>query len=134
MIVGIGSDLANISRIEETIKKFGQRFLNKIFTKYELSEMSKRQGIGTKEYACMASKRFAAKEACSKALGTGFREGVFWKNIEVRHLASGKPILKLSGGAIKHAQKLCEGGNANIQVSMSDDYPWAQAFVVIEKI
>ncbi len=134
MIVGIGSDLASISRIEETIKKFGPRFLNKIFTKYELSEMSKRADISAKEYASMVSKRFAAKEACSKALGTGFREGVFWKHIEVRHLASGKPTLKLSGGALKHAQKLCENGNAGVHVSMSDDYPWAQAFVVIEKM
>ena len=82
MIVGVGSDIANISRIEETIRKFGPRFLNKIFTKYELSEMSKRQDISAKEYGSMAAKRFAAKEACSKALGTGFREGVFWKNID----------------------------------------------------
>ncbi len=134
MIVGIGSDIANISRIEVTINKFGLRFLNRIFTKYELGEMSKRQDVSAKEYASMAAKRFAAKEACSKALGTGFREGVFWKNIEIRHLASGKPTLRLSGGALKHAQKLCENGNANLNVSMSDDYPWAQAFVVIEKI
>ena len=134
MIVGIGSDLANIARIEDTIKKFGLRFIHKIFTKNEIAEMAKRQGISEKEYASMAAKRFAAKEACSKALGTGFRNGVFWKNIEVRHLALGKPALKLSGDAAKHAQKLCSGGNANILLTMSDDYPWAQAFVVIEKI
>ena len=134
MIVGTGSDIANITRIEATIKNFGPRFISKIFTKYEISEMAKRQNISARETASMAAKRFAAKEACSKALGTGFREGVFWKNIEIRHLASGKPTIKLSGGALKHAQKLCEGGNANIHVSMSDDYPWAQAFVVIEKI
>lgn len=134
MIVGIGSDLANISRIEVTIKKFGLHFLNKIFTKYELAEMAKRQNISAKEYASMAAKRFAAKEACSKALGTGFREGVFWKHIEVHHLSSGKPTLRLSGGALRHAEKLCEGGNISVHVSMSDDYPWAQAFVVIEKI
>lgn len=134
MIVGIGSDLANISRIEDTIRKFGQRFINKIFTKYEISEMARRKGISEREYACMAAKRFSAKEACSKALGTGFRQGVFWKNIEVRHLASGKPALKLSGDAAKHAQHLCADGNANILLTMSDDYPWAQAFVVIEKI
>ncbi len=134
MIVGVGSDIANISRIEETIRKFGPRFLNKIFTKYELSEMSKRQDISAKEYGSMAAKRFAAKEACSKALGTGFREGVFWKNIEIRHLASGKPTLRLSGGALKHAEKQCENGNVSLHISMSDDYPWAQAFVIIEKI
>ena len=134
MIVGVGSDIANISRIEETIRKFGPRFLNKIFTKYELSEMSKRQDISAKEYGSMATKRFAAKEACSKALGTGFREGVFWKNIEIRHLASGKPTLRLSGGALKHAEKQCENGNVSLHISMSDDYPWAQAFVIIEKI
>lgn len=134
MIVGIGSDIANISRIEETIKKFGIRFVNKIFTKNEIKEMEKRKNISFREYVSTAAKRFAAKEACSKALGTGFREGVFWKNIEIKHLASGKPTLKLSGGALKHMEKLCDGGNANIQVSLSDDYPWAQAFVVIEKL
>lgn len=134
MIVGIGCDMASIARIEDTIRKFGQRFIYKIFTKNEIAEMAKRQGISEREYACMAAKRFAAKEACSKALGTGFRQGVFWKNIEVRHLAMGKPTLKLSGDAHKHAQHLCDGGNANVLLTMSDDYPWAQAFVVIEKI
>ena len=134
MIVGTGSDLANISRIENTLAKYGPHFMNKIFTKAEMAEMNKRKNVSKREFACMVTKRFAAKEACSKALGTGFREGVFWKNIEIRHLPSGKPTLRLSGGALKHAQNLCEGGNINLHVSMSDDYPWAQAFVVLEKI
>lgn len=134
MIVGIGSDLVNISRIENTIEKFGGHFIGKIFTKAEIAEMARRKDISKREYASMAAKRFAAKEACSKALGTGFREGVFWKNIEIKHLPSGQPTLRLNGGALKHAHRLCDSGNINIHLSMSDDYPWAQAFVVLEKI
>ncbi len=134
MIVGIGSDLTNIERIGDTIKKYGTRFLNKIFSKAELAEMSRREHISEREYYCMAAKRFAAKEACSKALGTGLRNGTYWRNMEVIHLSTGKPTLKLTGSAFKNAQKLCREKNANIQLTMTDDYPWAQAFVVIEAI
>ncbi len=134
MIVGIGCDIANISRIEDILEKYGTHFTHKIFSKSEMMEMNKRKNVSKKEFASMVAKRFAAKEACSKALGTGFRKGVFWKNIEVKHLISGKPTLKLSGGALLEAQHLCESGNINIHVSMSDDYPWAQAYVVIERI
>ena len=132
MIVGIGSDLASISRIEETISIFGERFLKRSFAPIEYKEIRKRQGISAREYACALAKRFAAKEAFSKALGTGFRDGVFMKDIAVVHQKSGKPQLKIYGGALKHLQKIAGDKNVNVHVSMSDDYPWAQAFVVVE--
>lgn len=134
MIVGIGSDLANIERIEKTILKFGERFFHKVFAVSELSEMRLRAEPGTRKFACMAAKRFAAKEACSKALGTGFRQGTFWRDIVVAHLPSGKPVLHLSGGAEIHARKLCGEADMNVLLTMTDDYPWAQAFVVIERL
>lgn len=134
MIVGIGSDLANIERVEKAIAKFGERFLNKIFAPGELAELSRRAGISKREYACMAAKRFAAKEACSKALGTGFQQGTFWRDMVVAHLPSGKPTLSLSNGAAGHAARLCNGGETNVLLTMTDDYPWAQAFVIIEKL
>lgn len=134
MIVGIGSDLANITRIEESIEKFGERFVNRIFSDYEKDEMEKRKAVSKKRYASAVAKRFAVKEACSKALGTGFRKGTFWKDMEIVHLPSGKPTMKLSGGALHHALRLADGGEMNIVVTMTDDYPWAQAFVVIEKV
>lgn len=134
MIVGIGSDLANIVRIEKSIAKFGFRFLNKIFAESELAEMKRRAEIGSREFSCMAAKRFAAKEACSKALGTGFQQGTFWRDMVVAHLPSGRPVLSLSNGAAQHAGRICNGSDANILLTMTDDYPWAQAFVVIEKL
>lgn len=134
MIVGIGSDLANIERIEKSIAKFGNRFLNKIFAESELIEMERRSGISSREFACMAAKRFAAKEACSKALGTGFQQGTFWRDMVVAHLPSGRPIISLSNGAAIHAKKICNGSEANILLTMTDDYPWAQAFVIIEQL
>lgn len=134
MIVGMGCDLANIGRIETAIEKFGNRFVNKIFSEAEQAEMQRRGRISSREYACTAAKRFAAKEACSKALGTGLQKGTFWRDMEVTHLSGGKPVLKLYNGAAAHLARLCEGGEANVLVTMTDDYPWAQAFVVIEKI
>ncbi|MDR1694621.1 MAG: holo-ACP synthase [Lactobacillaceae bacterium] len=134
MIVGIGSDLANITRIEESIETFGDRFINRIFSDYEKMEMEKRKKVSPRRYASSVAKRFAVKEACSKALGTGLRRGTFWRDMEVVHLPSGKPIIRLSGGALEHAKKLTEGGEMVINVTMTDDYPWAQAFVMIEKI
>lgn len=98
MILGIGSDLANINRIEETISIFGDRFLKRSFAPVEFKEIKKRQAISMKEYACTLAKRFAAKEAFAKALGTGFREGVFMKDIAIVHQQSGKPQLKIYGG------------------------------------
>ena len=112
MIVGVGSDLANINRIEETISIFGERFLKRSFAPVEFKEIRKRQAISNKEYAC----------------------SLFMKDIAVVHQKSGKPQLKIYGGALKHLQKLAGSKEVNVQVSMSDDYPWAQAFVIIELI
>lgn len=134
MIAGIGSDLANIERIGRALEKFGDRFVGKTFSAAEQAEINRRKKLSEREYACAAAKRFAAKEACSKALGTGFREGIFLKNIEVTHLPSGKPELRLTGGAKKQLEKLSGGRNARVLVTMTDDYPWAQAFVIIEII
>lgn len=132
MIIGIGSDLANIERFEEALVKFGDRFVNRTFSENEKKEIARRQRLSLKEYACAAAKRFAAKEACSKALGTGFRDGIFLKDIEITHLASGKPELKLRGEALKQLQSLCGEKEPRLLVTMTDDYPWAQAFVIIE--
>lgn len=134
MIVGIGSDLANIERIEQSIDNFGDRFINKIFSEYEKGEMERRKKVSARRYACAVAKRFAVKEACSKALGTGLRRGTFWRDMEVVHLPSGKPTIRLRGGALEHAKGLTVGGEMVINVTMTDDWPWAQAFVVIEKI
>ena len=130
MIIGHGIDLIDIRRVEKTINKFGNRFINRIFTKGEIIRSDNRNKR-IESYA----KRFAAKEACSKALGTGFRSGVYWRDIEVINEKSGKPILKLTGGALKRLEKLIPNNNDyNISLSITDDYPWAQAFVIIEAI
>lgn len=134
MIVGIGSDLANIERIENSVDVFGDRFVNRIFSDMEKGQLLKRKEVSLRRYASAAAKLFAAKEACSKALGTGLRRGTFWKDMEVIHLPSGKPTIRLSGGALEHAKRLTAGGEMVINVTMTDDWPWAQAFVVIEKI
>lgn len=131
MIIGIGSDLSNIERIEKAIEKFGDRFIKKTFTEAEGQEMLRRKNVSAHRYACSAAKRFACKEACSKALGTGFRRGVFLKDIEVLHHPTGKPYMTLYNGALKRLEELA-GSNAQIHVTMTDDYPWAQAFVIIE--
>lgn len=133
MIVGIGSDLANIKRIEDSIEKFGDKFIKRIFSDYEQMEMERRKKVSERRYASAVAKRFAVKEACSKALGTGLRQGTFWRNMEIVHLPSGKPTIRLSGGALEHAKRLTQGGDMNIVVTMTDDYPWAQAFVILEK-
>tara|TARA_B100001287_G_scaffold144765_1_gene121777 strand:+ start:753 stop:1151 length:399 start_codon:yes stop_codon:yes gene_type:complete len=130
MIIGHGIDLIDIRRVEKTINKFGNRFINRIFTKGEIIR-SENRNKRIESYA----KRFAAKEACSKALGTGFRSGVYWRDIEVVNEKSGKPILKLTGGAYKRLEKLIPNNNAyNISLSITDDYPWAQANVIIEVV
>src|SRR6056300_20007 len=127
MIVGHGIDLIDIRRVEKTINKFGNRFINRIFTKGEIIRSDNRNKR-IESYA----KRFAAKEACSKALGTGFRSGVYWRDIEVVNEKSGKPILKLTGGAYKRLKKIIPNdNNCNISLSITDDYPWAQANVII---
>ena len=130
MIVGHGIDLIDIRRVEKTINKFGNRFINRIFTKGEIIRSDNRNKR-IESYA----KRFAAQEACSKALGTGFRSGVYWRDIEVVNEKSGKPILKLTGGAYKRLKKIIPNdNNYNISLSITDDYPWAQANVIIEVV
>jgi holo-[acyl-carrier protein] synthase len=127
-VIGIGSDLCNIDRIAGSIERFGPRFLNRIFTPIEQAKSDRRQMTRAATYA----KRFAAKEACSKALGTGFRKGVFWRDMGVVNLPSGAPTLLLTGGAAEQLALLTPTGHkAEIHLTMTDDHPWAQAFVLI---
>jgi len=128
MILGIGSDLCDIRRIERSLERFGDRFTHRIFTEGE-RQKSDRRAARAPSYA----RRFAAKEACAKALGTGMRAGVFWRDMEVVNLPGGKPTLRLSGGALKRLRSMTpEGHEAVLHVSLTDDPPVAQAFVVIE--
>jgi holo-[acyl-carrier protein] synthase len=130
MILGIGSDLIDIRRIENTIARHGERFINRIFTATEQAKAERRANrIDT--YA----KRFAAKEACSKALGTGFRRGVFWRDMGVVNLPSGRPTMQLTGGALERLQAITpEGHTAQIDVTLTDEGPLAQALVVISAV
>jgi holo-[acyl-carrier protein] synthase len=128
MILGIGSDLCDIRRIERSLERFGERFTERVFTEGERRRSDRRRGRA-ESYA----RRFAAKEACAKALGTGMRGGVFWRDMEVVNLPGGRPTLRLSGGALKHLNGLTPPGHeAVVHVSLTDDPPVAQAFVVIE--
>jgi holo-[acyl-carrier protein] synthase len=127
MILGIGSDLIDVRRIEQTILRHGDRFLDRIFTDVERAKAERRQNrIDT--YA----KRFAAKEACAKALGTGLRAGVFWRDMGVVNLPSGRPTMRLTGGALERLRAITPAGyEARIDVTITDEYPTAQAFVII---
>ncbi len=128
MILGIGSDLCDIRRIERSLQRFGDRFTHRIFTEGERAK-SDRRAARAPSYA----RRFAAKEACSKALGTGLSHGVFWRDMEVVNLASGKPTMRLTGGALEKLRAMTPPGHeAVVHVSLTDDPPLAQAFVVIE--
>ena len=130
MIIGIGSDLIDIRRIEETLARFGDRFLDRVFTAEERRRSERRVNRGA-SYA----RRFAAKEACSKALGTGFRQGVFWRDMGVVNLPSGKPTMALTGGALLRLQRLTPAGlEVQIDLSITDDHPLAQAIVIITAI
>ena len=129
MILSIGSDLCNIERIQASLDRFGERFENRVFTQVERAKAARRPY--TK--AGTLAKRFAAKEAFSKAVGTGFKAGVFMKDIGVVNAASGAPTLKLTGGAATRLAALVpDGHEAVIHLTLTDDHPWAQAFVVIE--
>jgi holo-[acyl-carrier protein] synthase len=132
MIIGIGNDLTNIERIEATLAKYGERFVQRVFTPAEQAKALKR----TPEIrAATFAKRFAAKEACAKALGTGIYRGVFFRDMGVVNLPSGQPTLELSGGALKKLQERTPVGmTAKIHLTLTDDHPWAQAFVVIEAV
>ena len=130
MIIGLGSDLIDIRRIEETIERYGDRFLNRIFTTVERQKSDHRL-----HRAASYAKRFAAKEACSKALGTGFRKGVFWRDMGVVNLPSGRPTLKLAGGAAARLAAITPAGfEARIDLTITDDFPMAQAVVIISAI
>ena len=127
MIIGLGNDIIDIRRVERTIERYGERFLTRIFTDTE-----RRKSDGRALRAASYAKRFAAKEACAKALGTGFRHGVFWRDMGVVNLPSGRPTLKLTGGALKALVDLTpEGHDVRIDLTITDDFPMAQAIVII---
>jgi holo-[acyl-carrier protein] synthase len=131
MIIGIGSDLCNIERIQNSLDRFGDRFTNRVFTEVERAKADRRPFTKAGTYA----KRFAAKEAYSKAVGTGFKRGVFMKDIGVVNAPSGAPTLKLTGGAKQRLDAMTPSGyEAMIHLTMTDDHPWAQAFVIIEAV
>ncbi len=130
MIIGLGSDLIDIRRIERTLERFGARFTHRVFSEQERAR-SERRAQSAASYA----RRFAAKEACSKALGTGFRQGVFWRDMAVVNLASGKPTMRLTGGALRRLQSITPSGmTTRIDVSLTDEPPTAQAIVIISAI
>jgi holo-[acyl-carrier protein] synthase len=130
MIIGIGSDLVDIRRIEETLERFGPRFVERCFTEVERARSERRAGR-----AASYAKRFAAKEACAKALGTGLRRGVFWRDMGVVNLRGGKPTMLLTGGAAARLAELTPRGmSAQIDVSITDEHPLAQAFVIISAL
>lgn len=129
MILGIGSDLANIERIEAVLERHGTRFVDRVFTAREQAKAQSRpRGI-----AATYAKRWAAKEACSKALGTGLRMGISWKDMAVSNLPTGQPVMEVTGWAKTRLDEMLPAGHeAVIHVTLTDDHPWAQAFVVIE--
>jgi holo-[acyl-carrier protein] synthase len=130
MIIGLGSDLIDIRRVEKTLERFGDRFVQRCFTPIEQRKSDRRTNR-----AASYAKRFAAKEACSKALGTGFRRGVFWRDLGVVNLRSGKPTMELTGGALKRLQEMLPPGmKAQIDLTITDDHPLAQAIVVITSV
>ena len=131
MILGIGNDLIDIRRIEKTLERFGERFTNRIYTEEERRRAERRPLTRAATFA----KRFAAKEACSKALGTGLRKGVFWRDMRVTNLPSGQPTLTLSGGAAERLKAMTPPGMvAQINLTMTDDHPWAEAMVIISAV
>lgn len=130
MIIGLGSDLIDIRRIEQTLEKFGDRFVQRLFT-----EVEQRKSEGRKNRAASYAKRFAAKEACSKALGTGFKKSVYWRDLGVVNLRSGKPTMALTGGAAERLKEITpKGMQAQIDLTITDDFPLAQAIVIISAV
>ena len=130
MIIGIGSDLIDIRRVEKTLERFGDRFTNRCFTEVERTKSDRRR-LRAASYA----KRYAAKEACSKALGTGFRKGVFCRDLGVINLPGGKPTMKLTGGALKRLEEMTpEGMDVQIDLTITDEPPIAEAMVIISAI
>ncbi len=130
MILGLGSDLIDIRRIEKSIERFGNRFIDRIYTDIEKAKSDKRA-----QRAASYAKRFAAKEACAKALGTGFNRGVYWRDMGVVNLPGGKPTMKLTGGALARLEAITPAGyTAVIDLSITDDFPLAQAIVIISAV
>ena len=130
MILGIGTDLANIERIQGTLDRFGDRFRNRVFTELEQAKAERRR-----DTAGAYAKRWAAKEACSKALGTGLAMGIAWKDMSVTNLKTGQPVMHVTGWAADRLEQMTPAGHkAVIHVTLTDDHPWAQAFVVIEAL
>lgn len=130
MIIGTGNDLIDISRIEKTLERHGERFIERIFTPVEVRKSERRS-----QRAASYAKRFAAKEACAKALGTGLSHGVFWRDMGVVNLPSGKPTMALTGGAADRLRSLVpEGHKAVIHLTITDEFPLAQAYVIIEAV
>jgi holo-[acyl-carrier protein] synthase len=128
MILGIGSDIIDIRRIEQTLERFGDRFTHRVYTELERKRAERRPH----ERAATYAKRFAAKEACSKALGTGLKQGVFWRDMGVINLPSGQPTMSLTNGAARRLQQLTpKGMTPHIHISLTDDYPLAVGFVII---
>ena len=130
MILGIGTDLANIERIQRALDRFGDRFRDRVFT---VTEQNRAERM--KDPAAVYAKRWAAKEACSKALGTGLRMGIAWKDMGVTNLPSGQPVMHVTGWAKERLEQMTPTGHSSvIHVSLTDDHPWAQAYVVIEAL
>jgi len=130
VILGIGTDLANIERIQRALDRFGDRFRNRVFTEIEQKRAERMQNP-----AAVYAKRWAAKEACSKALGTGLRMGIAWRDMSVTNLETGQPVMHVTGWAQERLNEMTpEGYDAVIHVTLTDDHPWAQAFVVIEAL
>ncbi len=130
MILGLGSDIVDIRRIERTLERYGDRFVSRVFT-----EVERQKSDGRRNRAASYAKRFAAKEACAKALGTGFRNGVYWRDLGVVNLPSGKPTMALTGGAAERLAALVpEGMAAQIDLTITDDHPLAQAIVIISAV
>jgi holo-[acyl-carrier protein] synthase len=130
MIIGIGSDLIDIRRIEKSLERYGERFVQRLYTEVEQAKSDRRR-----ERAASYAKRFAAKEACAKALGTGMAQGVFWRDMGVVNLPGGKPTMNLTGGAAARLERMLpQGHRAVIHLTITDDFPLAQAFVIIEAV
>jgi len=132
MIIGLGNDIVDIRRIERSIERYGERFLERVFTPLERKKAESRT---EKLRAATYAKRFAAKEAASKALGTGFRNGVFWRDLGVINLSTGQPSLRLTGGAAKRLDVITpQGHGAQVSLTMTDEYPYAHAVVIISAV
>jgi holo-[acyl-carrier protein] synthase len=130
VILGVGNDLCDIRRIEKSLERFGERFVQRVFTE---TEQKRSEGRATR--AASYAKRFAAKEACAKALGTGLRRGVFWRDMGVVNMRSGRPTLALTGGALARLQEITPAGmSAQIDLTLTDEYPLAQAIVIISAV